>query len=547
MTPSRNAWAPQPAMATRAGSQASFWLAVLCGCALVYMLRLWSSSAAGASLHVDEAQYWDWSRDLQWGYYSKPSGIAALIAASCALFGQGEVGVRALAMLCYPLAAVVLAVLAQDMACMHCQSVARCPRRFGPGVSAGLVLSDDAGVARRAGLWAAAWFLASPVTALLGLVATTDAPLMLCWALGLLGLWWASGRRRPGGWALFALATGLGLLSKYTAAALWAGALLLVLLAHRRQWPALLLAGAGAALMLLPNLIWNSQHHWPTLQHTADITMHAGPRGAQGLLSMLLFVGAQLLLVAPLALPVWWLGRRERDAERRISRQPLLWLLCTGAPLALAGAIQAWRAGAQINWVAPLHLAAAVVAGLLLARAASRVQARVAWALGAQATVMLALTLAPHIASSAGLGWPAVLDPWARMRGWNHALHRVAEALPSGADVHVLGVTRAVMAHTAYHWRDRPIPRRAWVQPGASGHHYALRCPDDGARPPNAVKSQTWYVLSDEPLPPALLASFGPLPERLRVPLAITPTRQLSLSLYGPVRLSRAQNLQDCL
>jgi hypothetical protein len=30
------------------------------------------------------------------------------------------------------------------------------------------------------------------------------------------------------------------------------------------------------------------------------------------------------------------------------------------------------------------------------------------------------------------------------------------------------------------------------------------------------------------------------------LPLATTPTRQLSLILYGPVRLPRAQNLQDC-
>src|SRR5256885_13616097 len=39
-------------------------------------------------LAPDEAHYWDWSRHLDWSYYSKGPLVAWLIRLSCALFGD---------------------------------------------------------------------------------------------------------------------------------------------------------------------------------------------------------------------------------------------------------------------------------------------------------------------------------------------------------------------------------------------------------------------------------------------------------------------------
>src|SRR4051812_24710101 len=98
---------------------------------------VWRSLAAAlilgtAALHVaylvrdcpldlapDEAHYWDWSRQLDWSYYSKGPLVALLIRASCELFGSLSIAwtgsemlaVRLPAILCGSLMAVGLYVL----------------------------------------------------------------------------------------------------------------------------------------------------------------------------------------------------------------------------------------------------------------------------------------------------------------------------------------------------------------------------------------------------------------------------------------------------
>src|SRR6202008_4149195 len=52
-------------------------------------------------LAPDEAHYWDWSRHLDWSYYSKGPLVAWLIRASCEVFGTTPAAVRLPAVLCH--------------------------------------------------------------------------------------------------------------------------------------------------------------------------------------------------------------------------------------------------------------------------------------------------------------------------------------------------------------------------------------------------------------------------------------------------------------
>ncbi|MBI3998886.1 MAG: glycosyltransferase family 39 protein, partial [Armatimonadetes bacterium] len=57
--------------------------------------------ALGTQLPIgdDEAYYWLWSRHLDWAYPDHPPMIAALIAVSTRLLGDGPFGIRALTIL----------------------------------------------------------------------------------------------------------------------------------------------------------------------------------------------------------------------------------------------------------------------------------------------------------------------------------------------------------------------------------------------------------------------------------------------------------------
>ena len=71
------------------------------------LLGLWN---AQTDLYVDEAQYWTWSQDLAWGYFSKPPFLAWMIAAAEPACGSTEACVRAPSTLSW--AATALAVSA---------------------------------------------------------------------------------------------------------------------------------------------------------------------------------------------------------------------------------------------------------------------------------------------------------------------------------------------------------------------------------------------------------------------------------------------------
>ena len=127
---------------------------------LLPLLRLLVAEAGGFDLHFDEAQYWEWSQRLDWSYATKGPLVAWLIAASTALFGHGEWQVRLFAWLAYDLFLLLLFGFA---------------RQFWRS--------------RRAGWWAVALGLTTPLYFPLGQVMTTDVFLFVCWTWALWAVW----------------------------------------------------------------------------------------------------------------------------------------------------------------------------------------------------------------------------------------------------------------------------------------------------------------------------------------------------------------------
>lgn len=403
--------------------------------ALLTVYRLWVIGHLGIDLYVDEAYYWGWSQNLDWGYFSKPPVIAALIAASTRLLGDGIIAIKLPSLLLYPATAFALYALGARM------------------------------YSRQVGFWAGVGFMSMPLVAALGMFVSTDAPLLLCWTLALLLLLRALDGDGWTDWLACGAVIGLGLMSKYTMAAFLPSALLLILvtpryrpwLARPQPWVALLLAAA----ILSPNLYWNWAHDFPTFRHTAEITrVGHGERGWHPD-QLGEFIGAQWLSFGPLLglMLAWALVRAVRLGRNDAHRTLLVFIL----PLLLLVSFQALTGRANGNWAAPIFVAACLLVPALFLRDHRR------WVIAGVVVNLLASVLAYHWPDIVRLGhsvYPDKIeltgrnDPYKRARGWIHLADGVKPYLTAHPKAILVAEDRELIAHLVY--RLRPAEYAAW-------------------------------------------------------------------------------------
>lgn len=301
---------------------------------LVALLRVLFLLTNQLDLSADELHYWDWSRRLDLAYYSKGPVVAWLIAASTAVFGDGQLGIRMPAVLLG--AALILLI--------HHQA----RRRLGPWPALAL----------------AALVQLLPVVAALGVAMTTDAPVLVCWAVALMALDAGVRRGSRAGWWLFGAACALGVMTKYTTLVLPLGLLLTALavpfcrtlLRRHGFWAAQLLALAG----LLPLLLWNARHGWVNLAHNlSHLGAGGGFEATQLVLGPLEVVGGQLLLFGPLTYPVLLAAGvvAVRAAWRSGDPYPVL-LGSLAAQLLTVCLLVSLRRSVYANWPVPAGLIA---------------------------------------------------------------------------------------------------------------------------------------------------------------------------------------------
>lgn len=399
--------------------------------------RVITIDASDITLYVDEAQYWAWSKDIQWGYFSKPPGIAVLIAASTSLFGDGVIGSKLLAMLCYPLSALLAHRIALHV--------------YGPV----------------AALWSAILVLTLPIYAWLGLFTTTDALLVLCWTAASLLYLKALDENRYWQWITLGLVCGLGLLSKYTMLAWLAGAFLHLMLMDRRRLltPQPWLAVSIALGLLAPNIAWNVAHDFPTFKHTVEITVH---RQAGGAGSLLEFIASQWIAIGPLLgialIPAIISGRKL--PENTFQHQALL---CFSLPLWLIAGLQAAGGSANANWAAPAFIPATIIiTGWLVCRQYRQ------WLFGGLAINLLLTALVYHWPTISQATYPGAPTPYSRALGWSQLASQLRPLFAQHPDALLIADNRTILAHMQYELRDIHPRVASWNPAGTRNDHYQL-------------------------------------------------------------------------
>ena len=108
-------------------------------------------------------------------------------------------------------------------------------------------------------------------------------------------------------WLWFGVLAGLGLENKHSTLFFGFAVLVGVLLTPLRRElmkPWIWLGGVIALLIFLPNLIWQAQHHYPTLEDLENVRR----MGKNVVLGPAAFLWAQILSLHPILLPVWIAG-----------------------------------------------------------------------------------------------------------------------------------------------------------------------------------------------------------------------------------------------
>lgn len=216
---------------------------VLCFIFFVFLLRtVWLATGA-IGISGDEAYYWDWSRQLSAGYFSKPPGIAWLNYIVTSLFGVSAFGIKATASFIAALGLV--------------------PFYFG-------LREANPKLAK----WTTITLAIIPGQLLLGSFLTTDAPLVLTWNTTFYVTMRLIHRsEKQPLWLYFLLlgALALGHVFKQMTFAAIPLIILSLLIANRHQLlsPALWLAMLFSLVSLIPTFLWNEQNGWITAVHTA--------------------------------------------------------------------------------------------------------------------------------------------------------------------------------------------------------------------------------------------------------------------------------------
>lgn len=308
------------------------------------------------TLAEDEAHYWDWSRNLDWSYYSKGPGVAWLIALMTSVLGESEFGVRAGAALFGSIATVGVAGIAHAA--------------FG---------------SRRAAIASAVLFNLIPFYQVSSLLMTIDMPYVACWSLAS----WAAvraihGRSGPA-WVALGASVAVGFLFKYTMVMIVPGVVVAAVMEKRgrgheeerqevtksrshgvkKNAGAWIVMGVLIAIAgLVPVAMWNAERDWPTVRHLMG---HLGVKGGDvptarqpwTIVWFLEFVGMQAGLVGPaLLLMARGLLRARRDGDG--PSRTLAWI---GLPLIVFYVLVSLVNDAEGNWAIAGYVTLVALAG----------------------------------------------------------------------------------------------------------------------------------------------------------------------------------------
>jgi len=394
-------------------------------------------------LSPDEAHYWEWSRRLDWSYYSKGPMIAYLIYLGTAIFGDNVYGIRIMAVIFSALSSIVMYLL-------------------------GKRLYDE-----QVGLFSAFLIQIIPLFSAYGIIFTIDSPFIFFWVICLYFFWRAISIQHSGirnedlkasrlsphtsflYWILLGLSIGSGLLTKYTMAFFYPCAFLFLLLSKEKRYHLLTkgpyIAFIISLLVFSPVIIWNAGYDWVTLRHTAG-QAHIAEGIQLSLKSFLEFLGSQFGVITPLlfvliAVSVWRLRNQKEGAF-------LFWF---AVPVMAFFLLKSLQGKVQANWALPCY-----VTGII----SFTVFCKDFYSEGKGKKILVATALLLSVIVTSVAHYPSILnlpvkqDPTSRLRGWKDLgveVTKIYEEMSGETPVFIFSDRYQVSSELAFYVKGHPI------------------------------------------------------------------------------------------
>jgi len=242
-----------------------------------FMLVLQLSTVGIYGMFCDEFYYIACSKRLAFGTVDHPPLIDLLTWFARNLFGDSVYGLRLLPALAGSATVLLAAAIARNLG----------GGRFAQGLAALMI------------------FVAPVILGFFNLLTMNAFDIMLCTLCAYILIKILSGAS-PQMWLVFGLVAGIGLQNKYTMLAFGFSVFIGLLLTRQRRllatfWP--YLGGILAAVIFLPNLLWQMVHGWPWLGVVRYLLKYANYP-----FSTLEYLLQLVVLLNPVSFPIWMAG-----------------------------------------------------------------------------------------------------------------------------------------------------------------------------------------------------------------------------------------------
>ncbi len=243
-------------------------------CLFLLITKIISIHITNFDLFGDEAQYWLWSRDFDFGYYSKPPLLSWTIGLVCWIFGNSIFVIKMISIFIYCLTSYVI-----------------------------FLVSSKLFNNKELALLTSITFFLMPAVSVSSFLVSTDILLIFFWSVALLQLLIIKERPDRINFILLGIFVGLAFLAKY--AGIYFIICMAVLFFEKEMRKIFLQKKINFLYFIItmgivtsPNIIWNINNNWATLFHTIDNA--ALQRINLNFIGFLEFFGSQIIMIGPL-------------------------------------------------------------------------------------------------------------------------------------------------------------------------------------------------------------------------------------------------------